>query len=196
MSTMNGGGNRPSIPMVIGHYLDPLWPPAMIASGVVSTLLPVGSALSWTFGLVYTAVIFGALACDIFVHSSNLCERCIQAVPLNPQAAIDRDRMWLKFFHRFSSHAHLRIRATSVPVPTGLLSLLLIGMAVQLAIRLAFDPDKQMTTVVGLVTVTIPLACAFWSGYRHNRLQPWCPLCRRDDGSEVEAPDPDPSISK
>jgi len=196
MTMASDSGKQPGILMAIGHYLDPVWPPAMVASGVASTLIPSGSALSWTFSAAYFAVFFGALACDLFVHMGNLCERCIRAIPLDPQAAIERDRMWLKLFHRTSSQIWVHIRSVRVPVPNKLLALMLLGTAVLTAIRLTFDPGEQALKFVALLTWTTPLASIFWATYRHNRLQPWCPFCPRDDGDDrVEAPEPDPSIS-
>lgn len=198
MSTMSNGSNRPAIAEMIGHYTDPLWAPAMVASGVTSAVIPVGSTLGWAFSLVYVAVIFGAVACNVFAHGgTRLCERCVRADPLDPQAAVERDRIWLKIFHRVSRHVVLHIRSTHVPLPTSFFALLLFCLAAQLAIRLIFDPGKQAMAFVSLLTVTIPLASVLWATHRHNRLKPWCPFCRRDDGGdEVEAPEPDPSISR
>jgi len=124
--------------------------------------------------LVVVPLIFLAV-----VHPTRvpMCPSCVDQIPLDPQAAIDRHRRAL-----FSAHV-IHDRPYFSVAWLGALALL------------------SMTTVhvTGVTTFYAFWDLAFlvycYTAWRHHHLQPWCPFCQGwEDGGEPErVPDPDPS---
>lgn len=105
-----------------------------------------------------------------------LCPRCAEDVPLDPDRAVKRHDRSLRIFHR----AHL----TAVVLTLSLSALFIPG-------------ECRRVIAVAMAAVYSVLVLANVVSWRHARLYPWCPHCRRwDDGGRREpSPDPDPTAS-
>ncbi len=131
---------------------------------------------------VFSSAVLGMLCADL-VHGRNLCLRCVNDPPLlNPQAAVDRRRGALRFFH-----AGRRMRVA--------LALVFVSVA-----ALVVGPSSMLPTF-GRAAVTAVFAAGVATNVylthvfgTHRRLQVWCPWCRRGDGPDdpQTAPTPDP----
>jgi hypothetical protein len=118
------------------------------------------------------------LLVDKCYHAPRLCERCIAATPLDPQASVDR---WLRF-----------LRMEHEP---GRWLLVLLA-----AFGLALWGDSSFHHWLGDVTdflLMAVLVTVYTAEYVHRRFYPWCPFCHWEDGGDHEdAPDvPAPTVS-
>lgn len=105
-------------------------------------------------------------------HDAELCERCIDRMPLDPQAAVDKQRAKLRIHHK-----------------------LLRCFIAWLAVTITGDLMPQHWIATKCVESTATLFCLFlmYAIAIHSRLQPWCPFCPRDDGGDDDTADtPDP----
>lgn len=115
-----------------------------------------------------------------FYHDAKLCERCVAASPLDPQAAVDRWILMLRW-------EHLQLWKT----------ISLLGSGTWLAFLGRYNHvPPWWYWIPG--TVLVPLFISvFVSSRQHRRLYPWCPFCHWGDGGDEEAvPDvPAPTVS-
>jgi hypothetical protein len=136
---------------------------------------------------VLVLVLFAGMAAQRS-HDRKLCEPCIAAMPLNPQAEIVKH-------HRALTVAHSLDWAAG-RVSRRILSLILLLIIWGVAVGVAFMPKpySSITSVVVLLLTGVVMA---WSLQWHGRLQPWCPRCRGDDGGDdTFNPDPVPAPSR
>lgn len=117
-----------------------------------------------------TVAMLGALAV-ILMHERELCERCISRIPLDPQKTVNRYRQALRAIH----HPKWLLGSAIAP--------LIVGASL---------PQQWWETKTANSLCTVIGAIALFSVFRHQRLQPWCPFCRRDDGDDTPATIPDP----
>lgn len=113
----------------------------------------------------------------MIVHLRDLCERCIGAMPLDPEKAINREKFFLWLNHAW----WLRL--------TMIIEMLLTDVFLKADGVL----DRSVNTWYDLW-----IALIFTAMLRHSRLEPWCPWCRGGGGGgEVEeVPDPTDDHSK
>lgn len=173
-------GDRPrrrdSLLLWLGHYsLWFLW--AFIAVAVASTVS------HWGFlagsAAVLTVILIVAMVAGAW-HDLRLCERCIAATPLDPQAAVQRWRPVLRIYH----HHRLRI-ATGLAAIAAFTAFPFVRHAPWWLYSLAITAF----VIIGLLN-TIQ--------HRHRMLYPWCPWCRWEGGGDEElVPDvPAPTVSR
>lgn len=165
-----GRGDRPAI-MRLGHYSTHL------LAGVIAVTIAddaLGRPAGVMSGLIGAAWCVWAvsMAADAGYHVHRLCERCIAASPLDPQAAVARWKAALRVHH-------------SKPLMIGALLAVLGWFLLDGRIRhwswWALGADAVAVTLIGLVNV---------ADYKHRRLYPWCPWCHwGDGGSEEVSPD-------
>lgn len=117
-----------------------------------------------------TLLLFAALYANL-KHDGELCERCIAHMPLDPQTAVDKHRKQLRTHHRLS-----RVFAAG-------LTLTVIGDVL---------PQHWIAAKALASSSTVVFLGLFYVIAVHNRLQPWCPFCPRDEGDDdtVDVPDP------
>lgn len=187
----------------IGHYFSPI-NPIVIILGALWTLAfseARDSLLYQSVDAILMTVLFVPLACELSAHYGKECALCIEAsVPLNPGAQVEREDWMLRLAHRFMGwHIHhIRLRGRIIPIP-GSLAAVLAGLALLSVAKSVFDLGDSTVAWLNLFGLAIPMAVTLWAVYRHDRLQLWCPYCRRGGGGEDEqVPDstPDPSISR
>lgn len=113
-------------------------------------------------------------------HRKQLCERCISAAPLDPQAQVKRWDKALRLSHG---------------------KRLIIGIGVIVAVKVLvldhlFGTGTWAYAMDGTVLFTLGVTGAAQD--LHRKLQPWCPYCHWDDGGKAEiVPQvPDPSVSR
>lgn len=162
---------------VTGHYGLPALP-WLLFTTVTPDLFSRDSSTVWN--VVAGVVLF--LLPGIYVHERYLCARCVGALPLNPQAAVERAIIHLLVYHLVACHVR--------PVRLGAY---LLGVAAVQAMFLDHRQDAAVTAVL----LTLPFATFLGSALKHRRLRPWCPWCRSggggdDDGLEDPGPPHDP----
>lgn len=138
---------------------------------------------------ILALAVLAASLCGERIHKQNLCMRDLHAAPiLDPQGAIDKNMRRLRLIHTRRSAIYL--------------------MAAALAfLTLVFIADKARAWPLGAKagTTAVMLMMGALVSYidlariTHQRLQHWCPLCRRGPGNNDEvtpAPTPDPVGAK
>lgn len=164
--------------MLTGHYswvfLAVLVPVSLssVFTGQHYWELNLAGALCMT---LWFAALFVA---DKGYHDARLCERCIAATPLNPQASVDRWRRFLRLEHATGTQFGV--------------FMVIFGLDIFLVWRHSWLSNVSDVLVLVLLTL-------MYSGeYIHRRLYPWCPWCHWDDGGDVEvSPDvPAPTVSR
>jgi SNF family Na+-dependent transporter len=146
------------------------------------------TALVWTAGVAFIVCI-ASMFVGFGYHSARLCERCIAASPLDPQAAVDRWDLVLRFDHengrKFLAYVIL--------------------FAVDIAANWR-DGSSWLGPVhsnwwgyVADIVFVLFIGVVYGAEYRHRRLYPWCPYCHWGSGGDHEpkmVDDPDPAVSR
>lgn len=112
-------------------------------------------------------------------HDRSLCERCMADFPLNPAEDAERYGRRLEIVH-LMAEPHIARRY-------------LVGILVVCLLPL-FVPDPLRLPAMALwLASLVSLAYIVRSGQTHRKLQPWCPQCGPQGGTDnVEAPEPMP----
>lgn len=112
-------------------------------------------------------------------HDRALCERCVADFPLNPAESAVTYRRRLAMVHLLAER-----RAATWYLVTILVACLLPPL-----VPAAFRAPALAVWLAALGS----LAYLLVSGVSHRRLQPWCPQCGPQGGSDkVETPEPTP----
>lgn len=168
--------------MWLGHYSLPLLRVAVAVSVADDAAGQPGGADGWAGWIVTAAwaVWIAAVLADGGVHQERLCERCVAATPLDPQAAVDRWKRALRLHHNNGAR-------------NGMLGGIL---ACWLATGFLHHPPAWALAL----SATADVAYGAFSlvSWKHRRLFPWCPFCRwGDGGAEEVSPDvPAPAVSR
>jgi len=165
--------------MWLGHYsLQLLWLAVAVtvaddATGQTS------SVLEWAGVAAFTLWIVASMA-DGGVHRERLCERCVAATPLDPQASVGRWRRALRLHHSR--------KATGV----------MCGAVLAVSIAADSFRHKPAWALAASALVWVALGALNVIPLQHRRLYPWCPFCHWGDGGEGEvSPDvPAPAMSR
>lgn len=161
--------------MFLGHHSDLIY---LALAGVSVAYDVIGEAaehgpLRWAY-LAPSALFLYSLFAGVTVHSNRLCERCVAAAPLDPQAQVERWRPALRV-----SHAR-RLWAVAVIVLTAK------------AVLWRFFPENPLLYAADALLASA-IACLVAASWAHRRLYPWCPYCNwGGGGSHEEAPEPEP----
>lgn len=177
MTTAQDGPRRDNrLFMWAGHYSIWLLAPAVAAffAGYLSS----GNgrhatAVSYATSAVWVAWILSSVL-DQGYHDARLCERCIAATPLDPQAAVTRWRPALRWRHS---------------------KFMLLAMLWAIVIFFTNTIQDGVSWWRFLLTAAAigALCSSTFSEWVHRRLYPWCPFCHWGDGGDPEAsPEPDP----
>ena len=125
------------------------------------------------------AAILVATWLEMRKHDRALCERCVADFPLNPAEAAVTYRRRLAMVHLLAER-----RAAICYLAVILVACLLPPLA-----PAAFRVPALAVWLAALGS----LAYLLLSGVTHRRLQPWCPQCGPQGGSDkVETPEPSP----
>lgn len=173
MSTKDwpGGRSENRALMLIGHYaVYFLLAYAVIA--VTTNVMGEPDYMTWPV-TVFAVLWLGSFAVDFNYHESRLCERCIAATPLDPQAAVSRWKLLLRARHRRVFHV-------------GVLGAILVC----LVLRFTVASGAHWYGYVLDTIVLVPVIAMTVADLVHRRLYPWCPWCHWDDGGDKE-PSPD-----
>ena len=111
-------------------------------------------------------------------HDRALCERCVADFPLNPAESAVTYRRRLAMVHLLAE------RRAATWYLVGILVACLLPPLAPAAFRLP-------ALAVWLVALG-SLAYLLLSGVSHRRLQPWCPQCGPQGGSDIETHQPTP----
>jgi hypothetical protein len=165
--------------MWLGHYSTALLLAALAVSVADDAAGRPQGAVTWLVDAVWLAWIAAWMA-DIGRHQEHLCERCIAASPLDPQAAVTRWRRVLRLHHA---------RAATV-------AMLGSVIAWDIASGMFRHPPAWAFALDALASVV--LGASYAVTWQHRRLYPWCPFCHWDEGGEHEvSPDvPSPAASR
>ena len=111
-------------------------------------------------------------------HDRALCERCVADFPLNPAESAVTYRRRLAMVHLLAE------RRAATWYLVGILVACLLPPLAPAAFRIP-------ALAVWLVALG-SLAYLLLSGVSHRRLQPWCPQCGPQGGSDIETHQPTP----
>jgi hypothetical protein len=116
-------------------------------------------------------------------HDRGLCERCVADFPLNPAQAAETYRRRLETVHRLAEP-----RA----------GLWYLGAIVVACLLPVLAPASlYLPARILWLAALASLVYLVQSGQTHRRLQPWCPQCGNQGGSDnVEVPEPTPLDSR
>jgi hypothetical protein len=164
--------------MWLGHYSTVLLLAAVATSVADDATGQSQGALEWVTSAVWLAWI-AAFMTDVGRHQERLCERCIAASPLDPQAAVTRWRRVLRLHHARRAMLALLGGIIAWDVVNGL-----------------FRHPPAWALALDALTAVV-LGASYVVTWQHRRLYPWCPFCRWDEGGEHEvSPDvPSPATA-
>ncbi len=146
---------------------------AMLAASAVLDWLPLSHGLLKTFGYLLMPLTMVGIIVTRAHDRGGLCEDCAKVTPLDPQAAVDRHRPWLKSFHTLhDSQKRFAIGAYTF------LALIVVS-------ALIFKPYTVGATLTTDFTCLV-VALLLLSSTMHRRLMPWCPWCHWDGHGEHE----------
>jgi hypothetical protein len=112
-------------------------------------------------------------------HDRALCERCVADFPLNPAQEAETHRRRLAAAHLMAER-----RAAAWYLAAVLVACLLPILA---------PPPLRVPALLLWLASLASLVYVMQSGVTHRRLQPWCPQCGPQGGSDqVETPEPTP----
>lgn len=165
--------------MWLGHYSTAFLLAAVTVSVADDATGQSNGGVQWRATVAWTAWILAWAAGD-HRHREHLCERCIAASPLDPQAEIDRWRRVLRLHHA---------RRAMIALFGGII-------AWDFASDALFRHPPIWVLALDAVTVVV-LGASYVVTWKHRQLYPWCPFCRWGDGGEHEvSPDvPAPAAS-
>ena len=154
--------------MWLGHYSTLFLLAAVAASVADDAAGQPNGPVDWAMDAFWLAAI-AAFMIDLGRHRERLCERCVAASPLDPQAPVDRWRPVLRLHHD---------RRAMLVVFGAILAWDFVSAG------LFKHPPSWVLAVDALVAVVIGASYAIT--WQHRRLYPWCPFCRWDEGGEHE----------
>jgi hypothetical protein len=159
---------------MVGHYA-PWFFVAILGFLITLTLVPpVFAAVPWYVSILLLLVaVF--LACCIFAHNRQLCERCIRSLPLDASTVASRHGVRFRVAHLFE-RKFFAVGYLAAILGSAFLYSHPVG-------RYAWAAAQASLAYLLLVYVT------------HQRLQPWCPHCR--NGGQWTVPTtPSPVFSR
>lgn len=178
--------------MWLGHYyprVSPVLYLSILAAAVVGLWVsPTPPAVFLNLRVAATTVLLVMMTSRDFIHNRNLCLRDLNEAPLlDPQAAVEKHIGRLRRYHFHSW-----------PVSIAMLVGLIGGGLILGSAGVAYTwPWIVRAAITAVVTASTVMAVRFdRARVTHDRLQPWCPICRRrrgDDGDHVKPPTPTPS---
>jgi hypothetical protein len=114
---------------------------------------------------------------------SRFCERCVAGFPLNPAESAVTYRRRLAMVHLLAE----RRAATWY----------LVGILVACLLPVLAPPELRVPALAVWLVALGSLVYLLLSGVTHRRLQPWCPQCGPQGGSDdVKTPVPAPLDSR
>lgn len=146
-----------------------VWAVSLFLTSVLSVLV-----------LVASLVVYITLTIAEVVHDHKLCDECIAAWPLDPQAEVEQRRGWLRMEHRWADVRRWITVAISIVV---------VGIAVGLAVMVVVTGQSWPQRAFS-IALYVWFGSTAYSRHVHKRLEPWCPWCHRDDGDDHFHPEP------
>jgi hypothetical protein len=153
---------------------------AVIGSMALLTVLPVsyppgGRPL---VSLIFIALLLVTWA-EMRKHDRGLCERCVADFPLNPAQAAETHRRRLETVHLLAER-----RAAAW---------YLVAILVACLLPILAPPPLQTPALILWLAALASVVYLVQSGVTHRRLQPWCPQCGHQGGTDnVDTPEPMP----
>jgi hypothetical protein len=155
--------------MWAGHYSTFILLAAVAASVAYDAAgRPGGGVIDWAMDVAWLAWV-ASFTADARVHRERLCERCIAASPLDPQAVVTRWRQVLRLHHD---------RRTMIVIYGAI-------VAWDLGSASLFRHPSAWALAVDALTVSV-LGATYVVTWQHRRLYPWCPFCSWGDGGPQE----------
>jgi hypothetical protein len=191
MTTEAGEPRRDSrLMMLAGHY-------ASLALLAAVTLIVANdatdqryTALVWVTNIAFLACV-AVMFASFGYHNARLCERCITATPLDPQAAVRRWDAALRFDHMKRLKLLAYIVLLGADIAAGWHGWSSGGWGVGQHLHWWGD--------VADIVFVVFLGAIYGAEFRHRRLYPWCPYCHWGGGGDHEpkmVDVPDPAVSK
>ena len=162
------GHHGPSV--LIGIY------GTMLALAVLPVTYPPGSRFLLSLSLI--ALLFVTYF-EMRKHDRGLCERCAADFPLNPAQDAETYRRRLRLVHFLAEKRNA--------------TYFLVGILVTCLLPLFAPGPLYAPAKVLWVAALVVLMYYVQSGQTHRKLQPWCPDCGHQGGTDkVETPEPMP----
>jgi hypothetical protein len=158
----------------VGHYAPRLLI-AVVAILILQTLMPMAPPFIAWLGLMVLLVLVLVLAASIFSHNRGLCERCIASVPLDASAVAVRYSTRFRVAHLFERK---------------LFGVCYLAAVLGCSFVYAHPVGKYLCAAA-----QASLAYLLLVYVSHQRLQPWCPLCRGGGEEQLTPTAPTPVSS-
>lgn len=124
-------------------------------------------------------IISAGIPVSVFVAFRHLrgplCEQCIAAMPLDPQARARRTKPLLRLSHLLIDGGMHRV-AFLAPLAGLYIAAAWLPVALDMPYGVRLTANELLTLYVLAMTISTQL---------HYRYQPWCPYCRRGGGDDV-----------
>lgn len=149
---------------------------AMALLAVLPITYPPGGKQLGSFAVIALMIV---TLLEMRKHDRALCERCVADFPLNPAREAETYRRRLATAHLLAER-----RAAAWYLVVILVACLLPVFA---------PPELRTPALLLWLSSLASLVYLMQSGVTHRRLQPWCPQCGPQGGSDqVETPEPTP----
>lgn len=155
------------------HYGSHAIAACLVLGMVVRPMTFLGAVYNPLIGLLST-VVFAAVVVAYRHYHGPLCEQCVAAMPLDPQARADRVKALLRFAHAVADGGYLRRIVYGI-----LASLYVLAAWVPVLLDVPFAVEVTTYEVFTLYVLVM-----YVSIYLHNRFQLWCPYCRHGGGDD------------
>lgn len=113
-----------------------------------------------------------------------LCEQCIAAMPLDPQARVSRAKPLMRFLHLLIDGGVHRV-AFVAPLLGFYFTAMWLPFLLDVPYGVRLTAHEMLTLYVLVMVVAAQL---------HYRYQPWCPYCRRSGGDDVREGSSPPAV--
>jgi hypothetical protein len=149
---------------------------AMALLAVLPITYPPGGKQLVSFAVIALMIV---TLVEMRKHDRALCERCVADFPLNPAQEAETHRRRLEAAHLLAE----RRAATWY----------LVAILVACLLPLVAPAPLRAPALLLWLAALASLVYVMQSGVTHRRLQPWCPQCGPQGGSDqVETPEPTP----
>jgi hypothetical protein len=169
---LNEAMNRAA--MWSGHYVLQIIAVCLVLSVIAGVAADLGVLTGWPAEasdlVTFVPMVYAALNRNFHERNAVLCNRHFHETPDDPAEAVRQARWALRMTHKINR-------------PWLVVPLVIVALLVQdLLKRVLHQPALVSSLPVGVAFIGMSGMC--WVGSVHERLQPWCPFCRRGGGGE------------
>ena len=177
MSDIRSWADSPAEASRWGHYGPAIFIGVVSSSMLLQLSRPYPDALQPLVSISFIALLLLTLV-EIRRHDSGMCEVCVSSMPLNPSQSAQTLSRRLKAVHLTSERPYAQYYLVA----------LIASCIIPFLVPAAFHEAARVLWLLGAGSV----AYLMLGQSTHRRLQPWCPHCDHNGGSEVDQDTPTP----